>query len=112
MSEDLAVSTGTKEEQYVELIPQIAALVEGETDLIANLANVTAALKQQFNWLWVGFYLVKGGELVLGPFQGSHCLHADPTGQGGMRCSMGTNENHNCSGCKFFSRTHHLQQRL
>ncbi len=70
MSEDLAVSTGTKEEQYVELIPQIAALVEGETDLIANLANITAALKQQFNWLWVGFYLVKGGELVLGPFQG------------------------------------------
>jgi GAF domain-containing protein len=53
------------------LIPQIEALVKGEDDLIANLANITAALKQQFGWLWVGFYLVKGDELVLGPFQGS-----------------------------------------
>lgn len=70
MSEDLIIVSGTKEEQYVELIPQIAALLDDEPDLIANLANITAALKQQFGWLWTGFYLVKGDELVLGPFQG------------------------------------------
>jgi L-methionine (R)-S-oxide reductase len=70
MSEDLMIASGTKEEQYTELIPQIAALLEGEPDLIANLANISAALKQQFGWLWIGFYLVKDGELVLGPFQG------------------------------------------
>ena len=51
-------------------MPQIKALLEGEPDLIANLANVVAALKEQFGWFWVGFYLVKHGELVLGPFQG------------------------------------------
>lgn len=70
MAEDLNISTGTKEEQYQELIPQIKGLLEGETDLVANLANISAALKEQFKWLWVGFYLVKGEELVLGPFQG------------------------------------------
>lgn len=70
MAEDLYLASGTKSEQYEALIPQIKALLEGETDLIANLANVAAALKAQFNWLWVGFYLVKGDELVLGPFQG------------------------------------------
>ena len=71
MAEDLTlIKTGTKEEQYLSLIPQIEALLEGETDLIANLANVCAALKEQFNWFWVGFYLVKEEELVLGPFQG------------------------------------------
>lgn len=70
MSDDLTITSGNKIEMYQSLIPQIAALIEGEQDLIANLANVTAALKQQFNWLWVGFYLVKNNELVLGPFQG------------------------------------------
>jgi len=70
MSDDLTITTGNKIEMYQSLIPQIAALIEGEQDLIANLANVTAALKQQFNWWWVGFYLVKNDELVLGPFQG------------------------------------------
>ncbi len=70
MAENLTVSNGNKEERYQELIPQIAALLTNETDLIANLANICAALKMTFNWLWVGFYLVKGKELVLGPFQG------------------------------------------
>jgi GAF domain-containing protein len=70
MSEDLIIHTGTKEEQYQALVPQIRGLLEGEPDLVANLANTTAALKEQFGWLWVGFYLVKGEELVLGPFQG------------------------------------------
>jgi L-methionine (R)-S-oxide reductase len=71
MAEDLTIITSTnKEEQYKSLIPQIEGLLLGEPDLIANMANVCAALKEQFKWLWVGFYLVKGGELVLGPFQG------------------------------------------
>lgn len=70
MAEDLTIITGTKEEQYEALLPQIRGLLEGETDQVANLANVAAALKEQFGWLWVGFYLVKGEELVLGPFQG------------------------------------------
>ena len=70
MSEDLLIVKGTKEEQYQLLIPQIKGLLDGENDLVANLANVTAALKEQFGWLWVGFYIVKNDELVLGPFQG------------------------------------------
>jgi len=71
MAEDLNITTSTdKAEQYQSLIPQIEALLVGEPDLVANLANVCAALKEQFKWFWVGFYLVKGGELVLGPFQG------------------------------------------
>lgn len=70
MAEDLKIIVGNKQEQYETLYPQIKALLEGETDLIANLANISAALKEQFNFLWVGFYLVKGQELVLGPFQG------------------------------------------
>ena len=70
MAEDLMIAKGTKTEQYESLIPQIKGLLEGEVDLIANLANVTAALKEQFGWLWVGFYLVKNDELVLAPFQG------------------------------------------
>ena len=70
MAEDLQLADGTKTDQYRSLLPQIRALTEGEPDRVANLANVVAALKQQFGWLWVGFYLVKDGELVVGPFQG------------------------------------------
>lgn len=71
MAEDLKiVEQGTKQEQYEALIPQIEALLYGEPDLIANLANIAAALKEQFKWFWVGFYLVKEEHLVLGPFQG------------------------------------------
>jgi L-methionine (R)-S-oxide reductase len=70
MAEDLHIITGNKIEQYQSLIPQIKGLLEGEPDLIANLANVVAALKEQFGWLWVGFYIVKKDELVLAPFQG------------------------------------------
>jgi GAF domain-containing protein len=70
MAEDLQIIRGNKTEQYESLIPQLKGLLEGETDLVANLANVVAALKEQFGWFWVGFYLVKDGELVLGPFQG------------------------------------------
>jgi GAF domain-containing protein len=70
MAEDLVITKGDKEEMYRSVIPQILAITEGETDLVSNLANVSAALREQFGWWWVGFYLVKGEELVLGPFQG------------------------------------------
>jgi len=77
MAEDLTIIQGSKAEIYQSLFPQIKGLLESEPDLIANLANVSAALKEQFGWLWVGFYLVKPDpknssetELVLGPFQG------------------------------------------
>lgn len=70
MAEDLNIIKGTKSEQYEMLIPQINSLIEGESDLNANLGNISAALKEQFGWLWVGFYWVKDGELVLAPFQG------------------------------------------
>jgi L-methionine (R)-S-oxide reductase len=82
MAEDLQIIAGNKAEQYQSLIPQIIGLLEGETDPVANMANIVAALKEQFGWLWVGFYLVKPSltmagspedekdELVLAPFQG------------------------------------------
>lgn len=70
MAEDLHIISGSKEEMYKALLPQVKALLHGETDLIANMANMAAALKEQFGWHWVGFYLVKEDELVLGPFQG------------------------------------------
>lgn len=69
--EQIVIKGQTKEEIYSELLPQIKALIEDEPDLIANLANVSSALKQAFSsFSWVGFYLMKGDELVLGPFQG------------------------------------------
>lgn len=70
MAEDLKIIEGSKAAQYDNLLPQLKALLHGETDFVANMANVCAALKEQFGWLWVGFYLVKQDELVLGPFQG------------------------------------------
>lgn len=71
MSEELFIAHNlSKEEKYETLLPQLAALIEGETDLVANLANISAALKETFGWWWVGFYWVKNNELVLGPFQG------------------------------------------
>ena len=71
MAEELIISTSShKEEKYNTLLPQLESLVQGETDLVANLSNIAAALKQTMNYFWVGFYLVKGEQLVLGPFQG------------------------------------------
>ncbi|MDR2847553.1 MAG: GAF domain-containing protein, partial [Bacteroidales bacterium] len=67
----VTVENASKEESYKSLLPQIKALVQDEPDLIANLANIAAVLKMAFDFLWVGFYLVKGDELVLGPFQGT-----------------------------------------
>lgn len=70
MAEELVVHKGSKKAQYESLLPQIKALLEGEPDTIACMANVSAALKTQFDFFWVGFYLVRNDELVLGPFQG------------------------------------------
>lgn len=70
MSEHLIVSGATKEERYATLLPQIEAVLEGETDEVARMANVAACLWETFRFWWVGFYRVVGDELVLGPFQG------------------------------------------
>ncbi|MBX9597682.1 MAG: GAF domain-containing protein [Burkholderiales bacterium] len=70
MAEKLIISTGDKEQRYQELLPQIQGLLSGEDDIIANMANMVAALQMTFSWLWVGFYIVRGEQLVLGPFQG------------------------------------------
>src|SRR5882762_7508258 len=71
MAENLIIAPSTtKAERYETLLPQIEALISGESDLVANLSNIAAALKQTFDFFWVGFYLVKEKELVLGPFQG------------------------------------------
>ena len=70
MAEDLTITKGDKKTQYESLLSQIQGLLSGETNLVANLGNIAAALKEQFNWLWVGFYWIIEDELVLGPFQG------------------------------------------
>ena len=70
MAENLIIGNGSKAERYASLLPQIEALVAGEPNVTANQANVAAALKQTFNFFWVGFYTVEGNELVLAPFQG------------------------------------------
>jgi GAF domain-containing protein len=71
MSDELFIAdNASKEEKYKALLPQLKALISGETDVVANLANISAALRETFGWWWVGFYLVKNNELVLGPFQG------------------------------------------
>ena len=92
MAELLEISTGSKEEQYITLIPQIRALIAGEANLIANLANIAASLKQQFNFFWVGFYLVEGQELVLGPFQGPIACTRIKKGKGVCGTSWEKNE--------------------
>ncbi len=72
MAESLAISKTTDRKKiYNEIAPQIAALVEGETDLVANLANITAALKEAFGFFWIGFYIKKENQLVLSAFQGT-----------------------------------------
>lgn len=68
--ESKLIVSGSKSERYVSLIPQLRALIGSETDVIANYANVCAALKESFGFFWVGFYRVLENELVLGPFQG------------------------------------------
>jgi GAF domain-containing protein len=92
MAEDLTILKGNKEEQYLSIVPQIAALLQGEEDLIANMANVCAALKEQFNWFWVGFYTVKNDELVLAPFQGPVACTRIKKGKGVCGAAWAQNE--------------------
>lgn len=80
--ESLHIGATDRAGKYAELIPQLKALLEGETDLIANMANTAAALHQAFGFHWIGFYLVKGNELVLGPFQGPVACTRIPFGKG------------------------------
>ena len=83
MSESIVYpKEGGKKEIYQCILPQLRALIEQEPDLIANLANTVAVLKQAFHFFWVGFYLVKGEELVLGPFQGPVACTRIPFGKG------------------------------
>ena len=109
MAEDLSVVQGTKEEKYKSVIPQIKALVEGEPDLVANLANIVAALMEQFRWLWVGFYLVKENQLVLAPFQGPVACTRIKKGRG-VWFQLGKSANDHCGGCRKISGTYCLQQ--
>lgn len=92
MAEDLQISGNTKEEIYQSIVPQIKALVEGETDITANMANVCAALKFGLNFLWVGFYLIKNNQLVLGPFQGPVACTRINLGKGVCGTSWQNNE--------------------
>ncbi|MDF2452320.1 MAG: hypothetical protein K0S26_1824 [Bacteroidota bacterium] len=92
MAEDLHIQGVTKEEKYQSLIPQIKALIEGETDNTANMANICAALKFGLNFFWVGFYLVKCEQLVLGPFQGPVACTRINLGKGVCGTSWKNNE--------------------
>ncbi|KMN33502.1 MULTISPECIES: GAF domain-containing protein [Chromobacterium] len=82
MAEHLIIQGADKQERYQTLLPQALALIESETDQIAALANLCAALHSSFDWLWTGFYLVKGQQLVLGPFQGPIACTRIPFGKG------------------------------
>jgi GAF domain-containing protein len=80
--ESLQINATDRAGKYAELLPQLKALLEGESDFIANMANTAAAIHQTFGFHWVGFYLVKGNELVLGPFQGPVACTRIPFGKG------------------------------
>lgn len=110
MAEDLQIAKGSKAEQYESLLPQVKGLLEGENDLIANTANVVAALKEQFGWFWVGFYFVKKDELVLGPFQGPVACTRIKKGRGVCGSSLGAAANIDRSRCRKIPGTYCLQQ--
>lgn len=92
MAESLLIQGETREEKYAGLLPQLKALVSGESDLTANLANIAAALKETFGFFWIGFYLVKGDDLVLGPFQGPVACTRIKKGKGVCGTSWETKE--------------------
>jgi GAF domain-containing protein len=92
VAESLSIASGTKTEKYQQLFPQIRALTEGETHLVANLANTVAALRMTFGFFWVGFYTVEGNELVLGPFQGPVACTRIGKGKGVCGTSWERNE--------------------
>jgi GAF domain-containing protein len=98
MAEDLNIVSGSKQEKYISITQQIESLITGEPDLTANLANIAAALKEQFGWFWVGFYMVKenantgNSELVLGPFQGPVACTRITKGRGVCGTSWATEQ--------------------
>ena len=92
MADDLVIIKGEKKTVYESLLPQIKALIGEEKDQTANLANVTAAIKETFNHLWVGFYLIKENDLVLGPFQGPVACTRISKGKGVCGSSWATKE--------------------
>jgi len=93
MAEELIISSSTdKSERYQTLLPQIEALISSETDIIANLSNVASALKYGMDFFWVGFYLVKSDELVLGPFQGPVACTRIKKGKGACGVAWERNE--------------------
>lgn len=92
MADELNINATTKEGKYIELFPQIKALLEGEKDMIANMANICSALKYGMQFFWVGFYLVKENELVLGPFQGTVACTRIKKGKGVCGTSWEKNE--------------------
>lgn len=96
MAENLSINAGSKEEKYRELLPQLYALISTETDFIANLANLSAALKQTFNFFWVGFYLVKGDELVESVSR-AYRLHSYPFWQRSLRHGLERSTYADCS---------------
>lgn len=91
MAENLILSQTSKAERYAELLPQLRALVQYESNAIANMANIASALRMAFGFFWVGFYIVEGKELVLGPFQGDIACTRIPYGRGvcGTAWAMG-----------------------
>ncbi len=92
MAEDLKINATLKKDKYAELFPQVKALLEGENDLVANMANICSALKYGMDFFWVGFYLVKGNELVLGPFQGTVACTRIAKGKGVCGAAWQKNE--------------------
>lgn len=92
MAEDLIISGASRAERYEILLPQLQALIEGETDVTANLGNLAAGLKETFGFFWVGFYVVKQDELVLGPFQGSVACTRIAKGRGVCGTAWATRE--------------------
>ena len=110
MAEELIIKKGTREERYVELIPQIAALMEGEPDLIANLANVCAALRNNSGGCGLASILVKGRRTGVRSVSGSHRLHTNPKRERRMWGGMGTNENNYCSGCECVPRAYYCSR--
>ena len=107
MAEDLQITEGSKEEKYQSLIPQIKGLVDGETDVTANLANICAALKSTFHFFWVGFYQVK--RAGAGTVSGSGGLYPYPIRKRGVRHCLERGCYTAGSRCGCFSRSHSLQ---
>lgn len=89
MAEDLCISNGSKAEKYRTLLPQIKSLIEGENDLIANLANVSAALKETFGFFWGGILSGERGRTGIGTFSGTDSLHTYPERTWCLRYGMG-----------------------